>query len=37
VFILVYGKTMYSMIPKSAFAGDDEIASFRDLLHRHIP
>ena len=37
VFILIYGKPMYAMIPKSAFASPDEIDRFRELLRRHIP
>jgi len=34
VFILIYGKPMYTTIPKSAFANADEIGEFRELLQR---
>lgn len=34
VFILIYGKPMYTMIPKSAFGSPDEVGEFRELLRR---
>lgn len=36
VFLLIYGKMMYSVIPKRAFASEAEIDDFRQLLNRNI-
>ena len=36
VFLLVYGKRMYTVIPKRAFPNDAEIGRFRDLVRRRI-
>jgi len=37
VFILIYGKPVFGVIPKSAFASVEEIDRFREMLGRHIP
>ena len=37
LFILLYGKGMYSVIPKRCFSSDSEMSAFRALLKRSIP
>jgi len=37
VFLLVYGKWQYSIIPKCAFADASEQDAFRDLARQKIP
>ncbi len=37
LFLLMYGKSLYTLIPKRAFASDAEIDSFRALLGETIP
>lgn len=36
IFLLIYGKMMYSVIPKRAFAGGEKLEAFRSLLSKHI-
>ena len=36
LFLLVYGKWMYSVVPKRTFSGAEEIDAFRTLLRQHI-
>lgn len=36
VFVLVYGKWLYTTIPKRVFSGEDEVAAFRVLAGRAI-
>lgn len=36
VILLVYGSRMYTVVPKRAFSGPEQIAAFRDLIGRHI-
>jgi hypothetical protein len=35
IFLMIYGKRMYSVIPKRVFANDDEINAFRKLAQTH--
>lgn len=36
VFLLIYGPSMYSIIPKRAFMGTEELDRFRSLVRRKI-
>jgi hypothetical protein len=36
-FVLVYGKNMISVIPKRAFADQQQEAAFSEMLKRHLP
>lgn len=36
IFLLIYGKMMYSVIPKQAFIDSEEMDAFRCLLNKHI-
>lgn len=36
LFLLFYGKGMYTLIPKRAFKNADEIIKFRSLIDQHI-
>lgn len=36
VFLLVYGRHMYSVIPKRAFSSQGDMAEFREMVGRHI-
>ncbi len=36
VFLLVYGRHMYSVIPKRAFSSEGDMAGFREMVRRHI-
>ena len=37
LFLLMYGKCMYTVIPKKAFKDEDEINRFRCLIQENIP
>ena len=37
LFLLMYGKGLYTLIPKRAFSSEEEINSFRTLLRQTIP
>lgn len=36
IFVLVYGKQMYSVIPKRALPGEEEVRTLRNLLNQCI-
>ncbi len=36
VFLLVYGRSMYSVIPKRAFSGTEEVDAFRSMVNHRI-
>ena len=37
LFLLMYGKGLYTLIPKRCFSAPEEIDAFRALLHQSIP
>jgi hypothetical protein len=36
MWLLIYGKRMYSVVPKRAFASDADMTRFRSLVAQHI-